>query len=164
MKKFVICSLVCVDVFGTDVDRFRDYDTYGIQLTVANACPGSIALTGEDVRMFVNQNSDSSKAVQAYQKLNLDIAFKKNSKKIGLIEVKHGESDNITFNVSTSPAFSFHCTSAQGLLYKLYSAKMGGGAEYYLVVAKDQLSLSLSRPIDSVAQSYAEVDSSDSEE
>lgn len=156
----------CVSVFGIE-ERFKDFETYGIHLTVVNSTDKNISIQsqGNSLGIFTSLHKNDSCAVSRGEKYNLEVAFKKNmQEKVNsdVIKICQDENNFVFLDVLKIPSLSIKRKSNKGLIYKLYSAKKGGGAEYYLVIAKDKLSLSLCKPRNSSAQSYSEIDSSDS--
>lgn len=142
--------------------RFRDYETHGIFLTIVNATNGNIIVeNGKGVELFDNEyNIIISTIIIAYKQSELEIVFRRGETVFGDISIKD-DSKKILLKVKNYPSPSIETiTGNPQFLYKLYAAQKGGGSQYYLVIANDDLALSLYRPINSEVQSYCEFISS----
>ena len=165
---FVVFCAFCMSVFGIE-ERFKNFETYGVSLTIVNSTDKCITVQEitDSLGLFSSFRKIDSFDVPEGEKRILEVAFKKNmeeKKNAGTIKMYQDDNNYVLLNIFQEPSLSIKRNSNKGLIYKLYSAKKGGGAEYYLVIAKDKLVLSLCKPRDSSDQSYSEVASSDSEE
>lgn len=163
----ILFCTFCMSVFGME-ERFRDFETYGIHLTIVNSTDKNINIKGRNnsLGIFSSLQKSDSFAIPTGEKHTLEVVFKKVIQKgmsSDTIEISQDDDNFVLLDIFKIPSLSVERNSNKGLVYKLYSAKKGGGAEYYLVVAKDELSLSLCKPRNSSAQSYSEIDSSDSD-
>jgi hypothetical protein len=170
MKNIIIISFLtmCFESFSME-ERFRDFETHGIRLAVVNATDADITVRSSsgNLKLFDRSCHEPSDTIAVDGALEIEVAFRKGvSEEVeadAAIEIHQGEEDLVSLRVLQSPSPTLKRKLNKGLWYKLYSAKKGGGAEYYLVIARDKLSLSLYKPRNSSAQSYSEVDSSDSD-
>jgi hypothetical protein len=163
--RHVICCAVtflCSGVFS--LNRFGDHALAGIELNVVNVTTAPVVVCKKTagISLFCENNAIAdSVTINANQTYNIELAFRNtatdDNDKVDVliadtyvlrIDVKQKPSPSIKKDVFKYP------DAGQHLVWELYSARKGGGAQYYLVLAKDQLGLSLSRPVDSKMQSY----------
>ncbi|MBE6447616.1 MAG: hypothetical protein E7015_04015 [Alphaproteobacteria bacterium] len=161
----VLFCTFCMSVFGME-ERFNNFETHGVRLTIVNSTDKCINVEDatNSLGLFSSFRKVDSFGIPEGGRCTLEIAFKKvMEESAGTIKMYQDDGNYVSLNIFKKPSLSIKRNSNKGLIYKLYSAKKGGGAEYYLVVAKDKLVLSLCKPKNSSAQSYSEVASSDSD-
>jgi hypothetical protein len=151
---------LCSNVFS--LNRFGDHKVEGIELNVVNMAnvPIVISTKSDSISLFRDDDEATNRVViEANRTCNIELAFRNVAIEENYeVDVSKSEIPTLKLNIRQNPSPSIkkdvskYSNSGQQLVWKLYSSRKGGGAQYYLVLANDNFGLSFSRPIDSKIQ------------